>query len=33
MFIGNDKISEIINDSNSDGGNWSEPSDDTCEVN
>jgi len=24
MFIGNDKISEIVNDSDSDGGNFSE---------
>jgi hypothetical protein len=28
MFIGNDKISEIVNDSDSDGGNCSEISDD-----
>jgi hypothetical protein len=33
MFIGNDKISEIINDSDSDGGNCSELPDNTCEVN
>jgi hypothetical protein len=33
MFIGNDKISEIINDSDSDGGNCSELPDDTCKVN
>jgi hypothetical protein len=34
MFIGNDKISEIINDSDSDGGNCSAlPDNDTCEVN
>jgi hypothetical protein len=34
MFIGNDKISEIVNDSDSDGGNFNELSDsDTCEVN
>jgi hypothetical protein len=33
MFIRNDKISEIINDSDSNGGNCSELPDDTCEVN
>jgi hypothetical protein len=33
MFIGNDKISEFVNDSNSDGGNFTELSDDTCKVN
>ena len=34
MFIGIDKISEIVNDSDSDGGSCSELSDsDTCEVN
>jgi hypothetical protein len=33
MFIGNDKISEIVNDSDSDGGNFTELSDDTCKVN
>ena len=34
MFIGTDKISEIVNDSDSDGGSCSELSDsDTCEVN
>ena len=34
MFIGNDKISGIVNDSDSDGGNCSELSDsDTCKVN
>jgi hypothetical protein len=34
MFIGSDKISEIINDSDSDGGSVSELSDsDKCEVN
>jgi hypothetical protein len=34
MFIGNDKISEIINDSDSDGCNCSElPDNDTCKVN
>jgi hypothetical protein len=33
MFIGNDKISEIINDSDSDSGNCSELPDDTCELN
>jgi hypothetical protein len=33
-FIGSDKISEIVNDSDSDGGNFSELCDsDTCEVN
>jgi len=33
MFIGNDRISEIVNDSGSDGGNFSELSDsDTCKV-
>jgi len=33
MFIGNDRISEIVNDSDSDGGNFSELSDsDTCKV-
>ena len=33
MFIGNDTISEIVNDSDSDGGNFSELSDsDTCKV-
>jgi hypothetical protein len=33
-FIVSDKISEIVNDSDSDGGNFSELSDsDTCEVN
>jgi hypothetical protein len=29
MFIGNDKISKTVNDSDSDGGNCSEISDDT----
>jgi hypothetical protein len=33
MFIGNDKISEIVNYSDSDDGNFSELSDDTCKVN
>jgi len=34
MFIGNDKISEIVNDSDSDGGSFSELSDsETCKVN
>jgi hypothetical protein len=34
MFIGSDKINEIVNDSDSGGGNFSELSDsDTCEVN
>jgi hypothetical protein len=33
-YIGSDKISEIVNDLNSDGGNFSELSDtDTCKVN
>ena len=33
MFIGNDTISEIVNDSDSDGGNFSEISDsDVCKV-
>jgi len=33
MFIGNDRISEIVNDTDSDGGNFSELSDsDTCKV-
>jgi hypothetical protein len=33
-FTGSDKISEIVNDSDSDGGNFSELSDrDTCKVN
>jgi hypothetical protein len=33
MFIGTDKISEIVNHSNSDGSNFSEISDsDTCTV-
>jgi hypothetical protein len=31
-FIGNDKISEIVNDSDFDGGNFSELSDNTYEV-
>jgi len=34
MFIGTDKNSEIVNDSDSDGGSFSELSDnDTCKVN
>ena len=34
MFIGTDKISENVNDSDSDGGSFSELSDsDTCKVN
>jgi len=34
MFIRTDKISEIVNDSDSDGGSFSELSDsDTCKVN
>jgi len=33
MFIGNDTISEIVNDSDSDSGNFSELSDsETCKV-
>jgi hypothetical protein len=32
MFIGNDKISEIVNDSDSDCGNCSEISGDMCKV-
>ena len=33
MFIGNDTISETVNDSDSDGGNFSEISDsDTCKL-
>ena len=33
MFIGNDTISEIVNDSDSDGGNFSEISDsDVCKL-
>jgi hypothetical protein len=33
MFIGTDKISEIVNDSDSDGGSFSELSDsDMCKV-
>jgi len=34
MFIGTDKISETVNDADSDGGSFSELSDsDTCKVN
>jgi hypothetical protein len=34
MVIGTDKISEIVNDSDADGGSFSELSDsDTCKVN
>src|SRR5215510_7037857 len=33
MFIGNDKIGEIISDLDSDGGNSSELSDGMCKVN
>jgi hypothetical protein len=33
MFIGNDKISETVNVSDSDDGNFSKLNDDTCEVN
>jgi hypothetical protein len=32
MFIKNDKISEIVNDLGSDGGNFSKLSDNTCKV-
>jgi hypothetical protein len=32
MFIGNDTISENVNDSDSDGGNFSKLSDETCKV-
>jgi hypothetical protein len=32
MFIRNGKISEIVNVLDSDGGNFSEISDDTCKV-
>jgi len=33
MFVGNDRISETVNDSDSDGGNFSELSDsDACKV-
>jgi hypothetical protein len=32
IFIGNDTISEIVNGSDSDVGNFSELSDDTCDV-
>jgi hypothetical protein len=33
MFIGNNTISEIVNDSDTDGGNFSEHSDsDTCKL-
>ena len=33
MFIGNDTTSEIVNESDSDGGNFSElPDSDTCKV-
>jgi hypothetical protein len=33
MFVGNGKISEIVNDSGSGGGNFSELPDKTCVVN
>jgi hypothetical protein len=33
VFIRNDKISELVNDSDSNGGSFSEHSDDTCEIN
>jgi hypothetical protein len=33
MFVRNDKISAVMNDSDSDGGNSSELSDDMCKVN
>jgi hypothetical protein len=32
MFIGNDTISEIVNDSDSYGGKFSKLSDETCKV-
>jgi hypothetical protein len=32
MLIRNDKISETVNDLDSDGGNFSELPDDTCKV-
>jgi hypothetical protein len=32
MFIGTDKISEIVNDSDSDGGSFSELDSNTCKV-
>jgi hypothetical protein len=32
MFIGNDTISEIVNDSDSDGGNFSKLLDEACKV-
>jgi hypothetical protein len=32
MFIRNDKRSETVNDSDSDGGNFSKVSDETCKV-
>jgi hypothetical protein len=32
LFIRNDKISEIVNDSDSDGSNLSKLSDETCKV-
>jgi hypothetical protein len=32
MFIGNDTISEIVNDSDSDCGNFSKLSDKACKV-
>jgi hypothetical protein len=32
VFIGNDKISELVNDSDSNGGSFSEHSDDTCKI-
>jgi hypothetical protein len=32
IFIRNDKISETVNDSDSDGGKYSELSDDTCKA-
>jgi hypothetical protein len=33
VFIRNDKINELVNDSDLNGGNFSEHSDDTCEIN
>jgi hypothetical protein len=32
MFIGSDTISETVNDSDSDGGNFSQLSDEACKV-
>jgi hypothetical protein len=33
VFIGNNKISELVNDSDSSSGSFSEHSNDTCEIN